>query len=442
MALVSADSIRIAIVPETVAGQTPANPVFQLVRSTGETFSFQPQTSENDELGSAGRSAMPADVVGMAVNGDINFRLAKAPWLDMAIAAVLAAEWGKCPIGAGSLPQANSLVVGNKLQTFTIEKRFPDPANPGGYLYHRYVGATFSAMSLTIAPNQPITGSFTIVGGEPKLDDAMISGATYVSAGNSSGFTAPKVVQLSIGSMFGVTSHCWNSLTINVNSQNRGVPCIGTTGDREVVLGTLTAELTGNVYFSSQDVLQALLDNRTIGDAVIKMADAETPPNHYVFQFFDVKPTAGSLNAGGRGQDLVIPLTLQPSPTIVCTNAGDTWESSVVVGKSNVTPFGTVTATVAGATTATPSVTMAGGPVPISGTVTLTVATNSVTTPVVITAAVAADDTADAVATKLVAAVTARAHPQLTATKGATGVFNLGVVGPSTAYTSVSVAVA
>ena len=440
MAVISSDTLQLAVVQETVPGQIPATPAFNLWRTTGESLVFSPQTSENTEIGGGGRSAQPANVTGMQVNGSINFTLSKFPALEQAIAGVLASQWGACPLtGAvgGGIDSANDITVGQALKTFTIEKRFPSPSavvgaaptvaagatggttvdytfagvaavgtgaievsfqvagslpvdvnasiavgddadaaaaslaaaitaasipgitaaavadtvtvtSAGGnfvaasgasgndqYLYQRFSGVTYSALSLSVSPNADVTGSVTLVGGVPMLSSLPIPGATYVGAGTSPVFTAPDVMELSVGTM-GLSTHCWTSLNINVDSANRGIPCIGSSGDREVVLGTLTAEVSGDVYFSDQTVLEALLANETLGDTVVTLSNGT---DLYRFDFFDMKPTAGQLAAGGQGQDLTIPISLSPTPTKVCDDgAGNDWTAGFIVSKEDTAP--------------------------------------------------------------------------------------------------------
>ena len=438
MPVVSTDSLQLAHVEETVSGTTPGTPTFSVWRTTGESLVFSPETSESTELGGSGRFAKPSNVTGMSISGDINFPLAKFDALEEAIAGVLTAEWGQCPLTGttgGAIDSTNRITVGNTQKTFTIEKRFPNPAfvlgtvhtvtagSPGSqtadvtvaaatatgtgvvyvmftilgtaytaeaaiavgadesavataivnavneqlagtasavagvvtldagagntvsalsvrygqdqFFYQRFVGATYSTLSLSVAPNTEITGSVGIVGGTPTLDKLPITGSTYTSAGSNPVFTAPQVIDLTVGDM-GVSTHCWTSLNINIDSNNRGIPCIGTQGDREVVLGTLSMEISGEVYFSDQTILEALLDNDTLGDGVFTFSDADD--NVYRFDVYGLKPTAGEISAGGQGQDLTIPITVQPTPVAVCDDGSNDWLSGFVFSMVNTAP--------------------------------------------------------------------------------------------------------
>lgn len=452
MPVISSDRLQLGLVPETVPGQTPSSPAFSLIRTSGETLQFAPNTSDSTEMGGSGRSQRPSNVVGFAVSGDINFELAAAEWLDYVIQGVLASPWGHCPLtgtNGGAIDSDNRVTIGESLQTFTIEKRFPsaayepgvvgtatadigdpaaptvtigggpftgtahvvinlqitgqtpnrylvpvqpgvggltsdevativanyltteDPPNfgggggqgsavaagsevtltaPGGvnflsvtsvagpdeFVYQRYKGASFSTLNFSVSPNDTVTGSVGVVGGEPELDVLPLAGATYVAAGDNAVFTAPEMSRLQIGNLFGLNTHCWSGANISIDSQNRGIPCLGTQGDREVVLGQVAASVSGEVFFFDQQILQLMLDNKTAGDGVLTFSSASG--DILRFDFFDLKPTAGTLTAAGTGQDLVIPCTFQPTPKVVCSDAGVDWPSSLIISKVDVAP--------------------------------------------------------------------------------------------------------
>ena len=433
MAIISTDSLQLAMVEETVPGTTPATPAFDLWRTTGEGLVFSPQTSESAELGGTGRMKKPANVTGMSVSGSINFELAKFTALENAIAGVLANDWGVCPVTGttgGAINAKTRISTGKTTKTYTLEKRFNNPAFTRGvtatasitgaaggataeitvaapvggagvgtamivmdiavdggasqhatttvnvgddedavatavaatlnalpglsaaavgavvtitpdtatvdtltlrqgadeYLYQRFKGTTFSTFSLSIAPNQVVTGDVGIIGGAPELDILPLPGATYVPAGNNPVFTAPQVLDLVLGDL-DVKSHCFLDFSISIDSGNRGIACLGTQGEREVVLGSLRVEINGTVYFADQKILQDILDNNTIGDGKVVLSDGAG--NYYRFDLFDLKPLSAQVAAGGQGQDLTVPITLQPTPAIVCF--GSAWESPLII---------------------------------------------------------------------------------------------------------------
>jgi hypothetical protein len=406
---------------------------------------FEPNTIPSAELGVTGRSAKPSNVVGTTVSGDISIELAKFPALDEAIAGILANEWGEGPLTPGSpggaIDTADRNTVGRGLQTFTIEKRWPNlnstpgampitasAAAPGAsvditlgagtavgsgiivvdyqtdadansrkvtsaiavgddqdaaattlaaaldaepnisasavtnvvtvtpdapattisaiearsgsdeYVFQRYLGCTYSALTLTTTPNQIVTGTASVVAGEPVLDYLGITGATYDSTGTSGAvFTAPEVLELTVGTLPGIDTSCWSTLTLTLDSQNREIACIGSLGSRESALGTFLATLAGEVYFvGSQAALESLLNNEVLGDTVLTFSNADD--DVYRFDLYQTKITSGSVVASGQNEDVTVPVTIEPAPVVVQTDAGQDWTSSLIVSDINTAP--------------------------------------------------------------------------------------------------------
>lgn len=442
MPVVSTDSLQLSLVPETTPGVTPATPAFDLIETSGETLIFEPNVSENTNLGGGGRSQEAGSVTGFSISGDINAaHLAPAPWLDLAIEGVLAEDFGDCPLtgaNGGAIDNDNRVTVGQSIKTFTIEKRFPNPstvqgampitATPGAtgtqtvdltfaggastgtgvavfdvtvagvtvrfsvpigvgddetavaaaaaiivndrgtfvtatalagvltldagagntvdalvaragsdaYVYQRYKGTTFSVMAISITPNEDVSGTFTMVAGEPELDDLPLTGATYTPANSGAVFTAPGVIELTVGDL-AVGTSCWTELTLTLDSQNRGIACIGSRGEREAVLGKLRVTAEGSVYFSGdQMLLESVLNNQILGDSVITLLNVDGDVLR--FDLYGVKAVSATLNADATGGDLTIPVTLEPNPVTVCSDSGEDWQSAIIISKENTVP--------------------------------------------------------------------------------------------------------
>jgi hypothetical protein len=73
------------------------------------------------------------------------------------------------------------LKAGTTRRSFTIERYFAD-LTTGLYPYHRFTGCEFSKMSLKIAANAMITGSFSVIGQDMALATALIASETYAAA--------------------------------------------------------------------------------------------------------------------------------------------------------------------------------------------------------------------------------------------------------------------
>lgn len=205
------------------------------------------------------------------------------------------------------------------------------------YVFQRYTGCTYSALTLTTSPNQIVTGTVSVVAGEPVLDYLPITGATYSDPGTSTVFTAPEVLELTVGSLPGVQTSCWSSLTLTLDSQNREISCIGGLGSRESALGTFLASASGDVYFvGDQSALRSLLLNETIGDSVFTFSNSDG--DIYRFDMYETKITSGSVVATGQNEDVTMPLTIEPAPVTVQTDSGDIWTASFIVSDVNTAP--------------------------------------------------------------------------------------------------------
>ncbi|MFN3261322.1 MAG: phage tail tube protein [Pikeienuella sp.] len=304
---VSADSVRLAIAPEATPGVIAAAPAFKVVRATGEGVSFAYESTTSNELGGEGRGVRDSILTGGAVTGPINFELAKDAAFEDMIAAVFGSAWGADPLAIGAGP--DTLYVSDTLKTFTFEKRWNMGAGaPDPFLYHRYLGVVPDTASLTITPNQPITGSIGFVGASFANDNAEAAGATYVQPSTTPVMTAPLVRGISMkdsegATVFDIGTACWTNLAVNFASNTRNVPCIGTLGSRESVLGRFEATIDYSVYFSSDFLVDALVAQE---DFALEVTLEDALGNSYLLTFPRVRISTAETVAGGSGQDVVV----------------------------------------------------------------------------------------------------------------------------------------
>ena len=303
---VAADGLRLAFGKEV--GTPPALPdpaIFQLARVTSESIALEAQTQNSAELDPSGQ-VRDSILVGASTSGDVNFEVSNNPWLEEMLAAVLRNTWG---VGNwnGAAVTAEQLVAGLLLNFYTVEKRFAFAA--GDFTYHRFRHCAAASMAITIAPGNPINGVLTLSGGA--LDnppaDTELPAAVYNTAGDEPVMTAPLVTELTIDAGT-VTARCLSEFVININSNVRGIQCIGTLGEREKVLGRLEITMSGTVYFASDDLLQHLLDQDTF-PVSLRVTDSEGA--YYDFTFPRCKVTAAPVTAGGgTNSDVTVALAM------------------------------------------------------------------------------------------------------------------------------------
>ena len=166
-------------------------------------------------------------MTGGEVSGDFNFELSyNIPWMEL-VEGVFCSAWGTLPAGVvggfsefGPLDDtlrnygADDIFVGSSLKTFTIEKRFK--LDDGSFVYHRYNGCLANTFSLTVTPNEPISGTIGFIGSGLTLATTPLAGATYDDPGSEPVFTALKVTDVamysaSAGDML-FQNYCFNAV--------------------------------------------------------------------------------------------------------------------------------------------------------------------------------------------------------------------------------------
>lgn len=301
---ITTDTARFSLVEETLAGQTPSNPVFEVIRLTSESISFAYETTNSEELGGVGRGVRDSILTGGSVSGAISFELHQSGWLETLMSAVLGSDWGNDPL---AIPiTADEAYVSDSRRTFTLEKDWVDGA--GDHLYHWYRGNVADTMTLTIVPNTPITGDFGLVGMNFDYSETPIVGATYTAADSSPIMTAPLVSGIvlkdSMGTtIFDVGTHCWTNLVINLTNNSRGIACIGTLGSKDVALGRFEGTIDYSIYFESNAMLQLLKDQEQVS---LQVTCVDSEGGSYVFDFPKLKVNTGEVVASGVGEDVLV----------------------------------------------------------------------------------------------------------------------------------------
>ena len=88
----SSNRVRLAVIPETVYGETPAVGDFQEARFISESLSGTPETTESQQIRSD-RLSSGQVVTGLTVGGAINFELAKEAMIDSFIESAMFNTW-------------------------------------------------------------------------------------------------------------------------------------------------------------------------------------------------------------------------------------------------------------------------------------------------------------------------------------------------------------
>jgi len=293
MTVISADVFQLGAVRNTGAPPvTPANPAFMLARLSSESLNFQPTTIVSPELDPSGQ-VRDSILTGARTTGAIELPVSRHGYFDEMLAAVMRGAWS-----------ANVLKVGSTLALYTLEKRFTNPA--GGFIYHRINDAAVASASVSISPGREITASVNYSGGTMDFVEAAIAGATYPDPGTRPLFASPEVSEITIAGS--TNALCFSDLSMEFNSNVRGIECIGTLGFKEQVLGRFEATIRGTAYFVSNDLLDYLVNQNEFA-ATVTIDDSQG--NKYEFEFPRCRMTSGGAVAGGTNQDVVSNIALQ-----------------------------------------------------------------------------------------------------------------------------------
>lgn len=291
----SADLVRVAFVKQTgVPPVTPANPVFTVARITGEGVAFAPTTMVSGELDPSG-NIRDSILTGAESSGDIALEVSDHAAFESFLEAVL-----------GNPFTTNIAKNGTLLTYHLLEKTFPDIPTIGAKSYHRFDKTCFSTMGLSIAPGAPITASVGTMGGVMTLGAAIITGATYPDPGVAP-VLVPYDVVIAVGGI--AATSCFSSVELDFDTNSRPIQCIGTLGTKEIVRGRLDAKIRATLYYATDTILQALIDQSefpitiTLNDAAGVM--------EYIFEFPRCKFTAAPVVAAGTDTDVTIAMEAQ-----------------------------------------------------------------------------------------------------------------------------------
>lgn len=319
---VSSDSLRLGIVTELTAGDTPATPAFDLMRVTGEGLTYEVSTTQSDEMGGLNRGVKDSILVGATVTGDISFELSKNKAFEKLFVGGLGSKWAADYFGTPWGAAANETYDYQEVTTFSIEKRFTMDDTPT-YNYHRFVGCMVDTTALSITPNEPITGTFSFVGQMMATATAEIASSTYVAGGTSPIMTAPLVTGITLLSPHGIDGttglplgtsvpwldgSCFTGLDLTLANNARELQCIGVLGSSETVLGRFEASSTGTLYYANDEPLDALID-QTEYALQVTMTDGEG--GSYDLLFPRIKFSTASVLASGTNTDVMTEFTLQ-----------------------------------------------------------------------------------------------------------------------------------
>ncbi len=236
MPIASGSAHGLYYVPEVIAGTTPETPELVALRHTGCTLGVSRDSFQSKELRSD-RQIAGVRTGADKVAGNIEFELSYGEF-DPLFAAVFCNEW-----------QGNILKAGVLQKSLTFQRSFGDIGEHGIYR-----GCYINKFSLSVKPNNIITGSFEVSGlsaeyTDEGLDDSPTASQTYDVFDSFTGVLKEGGTEIAI-----VTG-------LDISLDNGITPqfCVGSRDAAFVTFGRSTASGTITAFFENSTLLQKFL---------------------------------------------------------------------------------------------------------------------------------------------------------------------------------------
>lgn len=288
--MVDSSQTRLADITEVTWGTTPATPTFKVARFTGEGLNANIENVVSNEI-RADRNVTDLIQVGSEAGGNIDIELVYGSFEDW-LESLMYNTWA-----------TNVLKNGNTEKSFTFEKTFEAGVTDQ---YHRFTGMIADTMSLSMATNQIVTGSFGFMGKDMIVSQAAIAGSSYTAANTNPVINA--AANFASLAITGVTGPELTALNINITNNLRGQKVLGSVDNRAI--GTGRFEVTGDLtaYFENEELFDLFLAG-TAADLTFKIGG--TSSKNYVFNIANLKFETGEILAGGNDQDVMANMTFR-----------------------------------------------------------------------------------------------------------------------------------
>ena len=276
MTIATGSRHNLSYVVESAFGTTPSSPAFTPIRHTGTTLGLSKDAIESEEL-REDRQVAHFRHGNKSVTGDVNFELSYGG-LDALLEATLCGTWA-----------TNVLLAGTTRRSYTIERHHQDI---GKYL--RSTGCQFNTMSLSVAPNSMVTGSFGIIGSGFTSSASAIGSATYSAETTTAPFDSFTGAITEGGSSIAIIT----ALELNIDN---GMEALYVVGSADTLLPSIgKSTITGSVtaYFQDTTLMDKFVNETT---SAIQFTLTDALGNDYIVLLPKVKYNSGNPEVSGPG---------------------------------------------------------------------------------------------------------------------------------------------
>ncbi len=281
-------------IAEVTYGTTPATPALTDIRHTSASLGATKGALESAEVRSD-RQIAHFRHGNKSVAGDVGIELSYGSFDDF-LEAALGGSWATDTPSAG----IDQLQVGTTRRSFSIERIFNNLAVPE---YHRYTGCEVNTLSLSVAPEAIVTGTFSMIAQDSSIGTAVIAGSSYGTASTTSPFDSFSGTINEGGSAIGTVT----SLEMTLENGLNPLFVVGSNVTEEPSIGKSRVTGTITTYFQDKTLLEKFL-NETSSSLVFVLQDPAG--NTYDFTFPNIIYTGGQPDVSGEGEvTIALPFT-------------------------------------------------------------------------------------------------------------------------------------
>lgn len=269
---------QVYFVAESTYGTTPSTPTWTPCPHTSYSVGATKDSIVSSKL-RADRQIEDLRHGNKQIGGDVGIELEYGAF-DTLLEALMQGTWS-----------TDVLKAGTTQRSFTFERKFPSIDTPE---WHRAEGSVVNSLSLEIAPNAMVTGSFGIVAEDLLLATSEVASSTYsADAGNLPFDSFTGSITEGGSSIATVTN-----LSLNIDNGVEARFAVGSditlepTSGRSNVTGSLTA------YFTSKALYEKFL-NETESEIVCTLTDLDG--NDLQIDIPRIKYTAGNPDVSDEG---------------------------------------------------------------------------------------------------------------------------------------------
>src|SRR6056297_1839300 len=288
MAFSQGSRSSLAYIAESTFGTTPASPTFTKLPFNTHSLDLTKDRVEGNEIQS---DRMPrVDRHGnKSAGGSIEVDLRNGDFDELLESAMLS-TWDNSPVDAD-----DELKVGTTPKYFSIEDAAEDISQ-----YRLFTGMAASNMSVSIAPNQMVTTTFSMVGKDMTISG---SGKTVTDATIAQPFDSYSG-DVAIGDVASSsTAAIVTSLEFSVDNALSPTFVVGDDATPHLETGMATVEGTLTAYFEDAALINRFI-NETESELVVSVNDP-TGANEYTFTFPKIKVNGADVPVDGQTSRII-----------------------------------------------------------------------------------------------------------------------------------------